>query len=59
MKTEDQPVPLFIRRVMPNATDAELQEAAKTFREYVKIVIGIAERLDRQRDESNSSKSSR
>jgi hypothetical protein len=42
----DQPIPLFIRRVMPSATEPELREATETFIRYMKIVIGIHERIE-------------
>jgi hypothetical protein len=41
-------IPRFIRRVMPTATDAELQEAADTFREYMAIVLRIYERVKQE-----------
>jgi hypothetical protein len=43
---QEQHVPLFIRRVMPNATDDELHAATETFWRVIKIIIGIQEDAD-------------
>jgi hypothetical protein len=43
---EDQSVPLFIRRVMPKATAAELRAGTETFLRYMKIIVRIHERID-------------
>jgi hypothetical protein len=51
---EPKRIPLFIRRVMPDATEAELQEAAETFIRYMGIVIPIHERMERERTEADS-----
>lgn len=50
----DQPIPLFIRRVMPDATETELQQAAENFREYLAVILRIFERLKREANENNS-----
>lgn len=42
-------IPSFIRRCMPNATEAELAEASETFKRYIAIVIRIHERKERER----------
>jgi hypothetical protein len=46
--TTDKKTPVFIRDLMPNATEAELEQAAENFREYLAIVIRIHERLKRE-----------
>ncbi len=38
-------IPLFIRRLLPNATERELESAAHTFRDYVAFVLRIHDRL--------------
>jgi len=38
-------IPKFIRRYMPEATEVELQDATKTFRQYVAIVVRIYRRI--------------
>ncbi len=47
-RTEDSipTIPSFIRRVMPNASEEELQEATENFDEYMKMVWEIHERLN-------------
>lgn len=42
----------FIRRVMPDATDAELSRASETFDEYMVVVWDIFRR--HQRDHGNN-----
>jgi hypothetical protein len=44
-----QPIPRFIRRLMPNATEAAQQEATDNFQQYIKIVLRIYERIVRER----------
>jgi hypothetical protein len=56
--TANQEIPLFIRRVMPRAIEAELLEATETFHEYMAIVWRIAERLWREKHNSDSPKGS-
>jgi hypothetical protein len=34
-------VPKFIRRIMPNATDAQLREATDNFKQYMAIALRI------------------
>jgi hypothetical protein len=46
--TTDKNIPAFIRDLMPNATEAELEQAAGNFREYLAVVIRIHERLMRE-----------
>jgi hypothetical protein len=50
-------VPLFIQRVMPAATEAELYEATETFLRYVRIVIAIHERIERESSNGDSDES--
>jgi hypothetical protein len=52
--SQEQPVPMFIRSLMPEATEAELQRAADNFREYLAVVIRIYERLKREMHNSDS-----
>ena len=44
--TEEQQnvIPPFIRRLMPDATEGELSAATEVFKRYVQIVIAIYER---------------
>jgi hypothetical protein len=51
---EPKRIPLFIRRIMPDATEAELLEATETFMRYMEIVIRIHERMERESTESDS-----
>jgi hypothetical protein len=44
----------FIRRVMPNATVAELREATANFDEYMDVVREIFERIKREPGDSDS-----
>jgi hypothetical protein len=37
-------IPMFIRRLMPEATEAQLREATETFLRYMAVVIRIHER---------------
>ena len=39
---------------MPNASEAELCEATETFKRYIRIVIGIYERIERERVQNDS-----
>jgi hypothetical protein len=50
----DTKIPLFIRRVMPNATEAQLCEATETFKRYMKIIIAIHERIETDSHEIDS-----
>lgn len=53
---EDQEeVPAFIRDVMPNATEAELEAAHQTAKDFVDIVIRIFERAEREKGTPDSS----
>ncbi len=42
-------IPEYIRRVMPNASDADLQQAVATFDEYMAVIWEIVDRLSRER----------
>jgi len=53
----DDEIPLFIRRVMPEASEAQLAEAAENFKEYMTVVWQIHRRLAQSRLDSDSSKS--
>jgi hypothetical protein len=55
--TVEHNIPLFIRRVMPDATEAALQEATETFMRYMRIVIGIHERIEREKAACDSHES--
>lgn len=52
MTRREQEIPLFIRRVMPNATATELREAAETFRRFLRTIIGIHERIEHDKLEA-------
>ena len=49
-------VPKFIRRIMPNATEAELLEATATFDEYMVVVWEIFQRIKREQQKADSPK---
>lgn len=40
-------VPKLIRRLMPSATPSEQQQAAENFREYMRVLLRIYERIVR------------
>ena len=44
----------FVRRVMPNASEAELREATANFDEYMAVVWDIFQRIKRQQDATDS-----
>jgi hypothetical protein len=48
-------VPKFIRRLMPQATEAELQEATETFKQYMAVALRIYTRLKREARDSPDS----
>jgi hypothetical protein len=50
-------IPLFIRRIMPHASEAQLAEAAENFKEYMTVVWQIHRRLAQDRLDSDSPKS--
>jgi RNase P/RNase MRP subunit p30 len=50
-------VPLLIRRLLPNAREEQLREAAETFQQYMLVVRGIYERINRERPEQDSRES--
>jgi hypothetical protein len=43
-------IPSFIRRMMPDADEPALQEAAEVFDAYMELVLEIARRLDGAQD---------
>jgi hypothetical protein len=50
-------IPIFIRRVMPKASETELRQAAETFNEYMAVAWDIFQRIKREqagRDSANS-----
>jgi hypothetical protein len=49
---QDQPIPLFIRRVMSNASAAELREATDAFTRFLRIIICIHERIEHEKLEA-------
>lgn len=51
---ESLPVPAFIRRLMPGASEEELQEATENWLAYMGVIWRIHERLraDGERDDS-------
>lgn len=42
-------IPKFLQRLMPDASVAQHQEAFENFREYMKVVLRIYERILRER----------
>ena len=48
-KPEPGRILLFVRRVMPNATEEELLEASENVRAYARFVIRLQERIERDR----------
>lgn len=50
--TEPGRILLFVRRVMPNATEKELIAASERVRRYAVFVIRMQERIDRERREA-------
>jgi hypothetical protein len=48
-------IPKFIRRLMPAASDEEMQEATETFKQYMTVVRRIYERITLERIELDSS----
>lgn len=48
--TEPGRILLFVRRVMPNATEEELIEASDCVRDYAAFVIRLHQRLKRDRE---------
>jgi hypothetical protein len=53
----ERSVPKFIRRVMPQASEAELREATATFDEYMAVVWEIFQRVKRDQLAGDSPKS--
>jgi hypothetical protein len=49
MPTEPGRILLFVRRVMPNATEEELIAASERVREYVRFVLRVQDRIERDR----------
>lgn len=47
-------VPKFIRRVMPDASEAELREATANFDEYIAVVWEIFQRIKREQADDDS-----
>ncbi len=50
----NHPVPKFIRRLMPSASEEELQAATETFLQYMGLVRRIYERITLERMEADS-----
>jgi hypothetical protein len=44
---EPNQIPLLIRRIMPEATEAQLRNATAIFEDYMVIVWSILKRLER------------
>jgi hypothetical protein len=55
MSIPNQPVPRFIRRLMPHASEEELQAATDTFLQYMALTRRIYERVTLERAELDSS----
>jgi hypothetical protein len=56
-ENDESNIPSFIRRVMPDASDAELREATATLDEYMAVVWEIFQRIKREKAEIDSHKS--
>lgn len=51
MQEEEQYIPPFIRRLMPKASEEEIQHAAENLRAYIKVLYDIfLEREAKERD---------
>lgn len=46
---DDQEIPLFIRRRMPNASVEEMREATENLKRYLNVAWRIFERMQRER----------
>jgi hypothetical protein len=55
MDTEKPTEPLLTRRIMPDATEAQLLEATAVFEDYLAIAWRILERLEREHSTDSSS----
>jgi hypothetical protein len=55
----NQPVPRFIRRLMPTASEDELRKATDNFARYMAVVRRIYERITLERFEADSSELAR
>ena len=47
-------IPAFIRKLMPTASEAELEEATENVKRYLAVVLRMYERLKREASESDS-----
>lgn len=56
-QAKTEPVPNFISRLMPEASEAELLCAAETFRHYMAVVLRIHTRLQREAQSADSRES--
>jgi hypothetical protein len=54
--TNDEIIPL-VRKLYPNGTESELREAQQAFSDYVAVVLRIFDRLEREKQQGDSSKS--
>jgi hypothetical protein len=50
----DRPIPNFIRRLMPTATDAELHSALENYERYLRAVRRIIKRTKQQEFHADS-----
>ena len=48
---EPNQIPLLIRRIMPDATEAQLRDATAIFEDYLAIVWRILKRLERDQSD--------
>lgn len=51
---QDNRIPAFIRKLMPTASEAELEEATENVKRYLVVVLRMYERLKREAAESDS-----
>ncbi len=47
-------IPAFIRKLMPDASEIELEEATENVKRYLAIVLRMYERLKREASEGDS-----
>lgn len=55
--SDDQGIPLFVRRRMPSASQEELLEATENVRRYLAVAWRIFERIQREEQSADSHES--
>jgi len=56
MESNRNDVPKFVRALMPESTERELQEATAALREYLAAVLRVHDRISRERTPVDSEK---